>query len=168
MESIGISEAISFTLGPYPVVNIATRWHEIMSEIELLEQPSAIQLNAPEVREIQRRIEIVFIGLWQLRELSKEAGLLSMDAAIDQSQRMSLAHDLGNLVKHRVLTHPPRSHFRPVFGDLTLQREGDSPWRVQWPVSHGADRYEAVEIARGAAEDWRLFLEGPDGLSQPI
>jgi hypothetical protein len=70
------------------------------------------------ILQAQRDLHTVLTDIWGFRETTIADGVppATVDATIDESPTLQLAHDLGNLAKHGQLNRDGRSGGRPIFG----------------------------------------------------
>lgn len=117
--------------------------------------------------ESQQKLEWVFEQCWSLVDSSKHEGVSKVDveALLKSSFDVRLAHDLGNLAKHRTLTRRTWTGKTPAFGKPEMVTTGGS-------VGGGVTRFElevlldnasqgqGADVASRALDEWEAALRG--------
>jgi hypothetical protein len=97
--------------------NTRRRWEEARTLLNEVKTPLTQPVDLAILR-AQHDLHTVLADIWSLREATRADGVsgANVEAAIDGSPTMGLAHDLGNLAKHGQLDRNGRSGGRPTFG----------------------------------------------------
>lgn len=141
------------------------RWQDIQDEAKELLTPITGGMNNDAIQSARQRLGSFYVNAYHLKDDLKivsptiSVSGVTIETAITNDPDLALLCDLANLIKHRRLTHPPRSGYRPIILGWEGQTSpAGSGWYITLTVEHNGRKLDGLDVVKRSIDAWRRTL----------
>ena len=140
-------------------------WEDIQEQGRELLTPITGTMSSSAIQSARQRLGSFYVNAYHLKDDLKIAapatGItgVTIENAVTNDPDLALLCDLANLIKHRRLTHPPRSGYVPTILSWEGQTSPFGPgWRITLTVEHNGHKIDGLDILQQSIDAWRRAL----------